>query len=292
MGKIINTKKINKNIIILVFSCDVIENNDHLWYNINVLRGVFMPFVILGTISTIDIIIYVFIGVFCIIGLFKGFVKLVFSLVKGIVSFIAAYFLTKPLCSLLEDGSLGTKINSKILSFITEKAPSTNVEIDLNNYSDQINTAVEEAGVPGFIGNYIGDWLNISDKHSGMTLGSVLSEALTHVCVTILSFVILFIIVSIVLFILFKIFKSIVDKGGLKAVDATLGFITNGVIAFFTVCFVLLILNTVSVIIPAVDTWIKSLIYIEGMEEGAFSIAKVLYENNPLRVILENLFNI
>ena len=59
MGKIINTKKINKNIIILVFSCDVIENNVHLWYNINVLRGVFMPFVILGTISTIDIIIYV-----------------------------------------------------------------------------------------------------------------------------------------------------------------------------------------------------------------------------------------
>ena len=110
-----------------------------------------MSLLVMENMTKLDIIIYVFILLFCVIGLFKGFVKIIYSLLKGFVSLIGAYFLTSPLCNFLTTTSVYTSIRSKILEWTIEKSPSLNNIIDINNYEDQLKVAVDESGIPKFI---------------------------------------------------------------------------------------------------------------------------------------------
>ncbi len=242
---------------------------------------------VVENISNIDLVLYVFVAIFCIIGLFKGFVNTVYSLVKGFVSIIGAYFLTTPVVNYLSSTSFYSTIKEKIFNWTVEKAPSLNNQIDIGNYKEQIVTAAEEAGIPDFLQGFLSNSIKVGEEYIGKSVGDFLSDYLSNAFFTIISFIVLFILISLIVYLIFKIFRTIVDRGGFRIMDRLLGLITNGVVALFIICLLFILFNGIGVVIPSIDEWLKSLIY--DSNEG-FSISKYIYENNPLKIIFDSLF--
>ena len=240
------------------------------------------------TFSLADILIYGFIILFCIIGFAKGLVKIIFSMLQGITSLVVSYFLTKPFSILLCKFSLDEKIANKVCNALVEKAPSLNNVIDLSDYESQILMATEEANLPNFIGKIICSALKVNESFEGMSVGNVLSISIASMIITILSFILVFIIFTIVVMLLSKLFEYLVSFGGLKVVDRICGTILSGVGGLLLASFILLILATIASGVPAVNDFMNNIIYPNGFEEG-FSIAGWLYNNNPLKFVLQNL---
>lgn len=241
------------------------------------------------TFSLADICIYCFIALFCLIGLAKGLVKIVFSMLQGITALVVSYFLTKPVSILISKFSFDEKISDKVFGLLTEKAPSLNNVIDLSNYEAQIIAATEEANLPNFIGKIISNALKINDSFEGMSLGRVLSTSIASMIITIISFILVLIVFSVIIMLLARLFEYLVSFGGLKTLDRLCGMILSGFGGLLLVSFILLVVAIIGSAIPSVNDVMNGFIYPNGYDNEGFSIASWLYDNNPLKFILQNL---
>lgn len=238
--------------------------------------------------TVMDIIVYGILILFLLVGLFKGLVKIVFSFLKGIVTLVITYFLTTPTRNLLYKTGLDDKLTESISKSLLEKAPSLGNTIDVVNYKDQVFEATQEASIPEFIGKIISNIVNLDDVTSG-TIGDAISSSLTMIIMTVISFLIIFVVFSIGVLLLSKLFSYLVSFGGLKTIDRILGMVINGIYGLLLVSLVFLVMSSISSVIPSVGEFIDGLVYPGGKDIDTFSIAKWLYENNPMKFILEGL---
>ena len=65
--------------------------------------------------------------------------------------------------------------------------------------------------------------------------------------------------------------------------------VINGIYGLLLVSLVFLVMSSISSVIPSVGEFIDGLVYPGGKDIDTFSIAKWLYENNPMKFILEGL---
>lgn len=244
------------------------------------------------SLSLMDIFIYIFIIIFLVIGFIRGFVKIVFSFIKGIVALLLTYVLTGPMSKLLCLTSLDESITKSVHDVLIKKAPSLNNVIDFNSYKDQIASASDEAGIPGFIGDIISNFAKFDESSAGVTVGNALSQSIASMIINVIAFIIMFILLTICVSLLSRLFSYFISFGGLKKVDRILGMTINSIYGVLVVSIIFLFASIIASAIPSLNETISGFIYPYGYDENSFSIARWLYENNPMKFIIEGLFKV
>ena len=209
-----------------------------------------------------DIIVILIFGITIFFSMRKGFIFTVALFTKGIVSVIAAYFLSSPLCKLIEGTELGETTRSRISEHLTEKWQESEVYQALPSI-------------------FRGDADDMSQNFIDNT-----ASAINHTAWVILSFIVIIIVIRVVLGALVHATKRSKDKDGFTGtVDWFMGLILGvimGLIAVFL--FLALLFPVASLVAPghAQD--------IMGWFNGSF-FAQGLYDNNLLLLIFSGMFS-
>lgn len=174
----------------------------------------------------------VLILLFIFIGLKKGFINSLLSLVGVLASFIIAFLLAKPIGNALFS-SFGTGLTNTIDASIVAKYPelgqpiSGSVEAVLPNILTSIGIP---SGLHGMIIPFIVS--SIPASATNIVLSTYISGGLSNLVYIVGSFLVLFILLTIIFFIVKLVTKKLIKKIKLVSwVDKLLGFLTYGAIA-------------------------------------------------------------
>lgn len=235
-------------------------------------------------LSIIDIIILVVVGVFAIIGLSKGFIKMIFSLSKKFIALLGSYLLVAPVRGVLLPSKIGLALYNPILNFINEKGGSL---AQLTEFTDeQVSSLAQTMSVPEFIAKLIGDSL-AKNLPEGLTLGESISQTLTYYALTVICFVALFIVILLLVYVLSKLLNSLFESLLLKPFNRLLGLAIGLLLGLFFVSLGLMIMSALSSV-EFVNNLIST--QIEPANE-TFGIARWLYNNNLLVWFLKNVMH-
>lgn len=234
------------------------------------------------SLGKVDVIIYLILLVFIIVGFAKGFMKMLVGLLKTFAAFGTAYFLCNPFASFLGKSKINTLIYDKLLTVFSEKSDIFNVQIDPTNFTGQLDSAAAELNIPAFLTKLIFGGIDVSAFPSDATLGSVVATSLTSAALVVIAFFVLFIVSSILVLLISKLFISMVENFGFRFFDRLLGLIVSGSLGVIIIFGLFIVVNLVGILVPSVNLWLQNQIYYDGYNPNAFSIARVLYENNPL----------
>lgn len=229
-----------------------------------------------------DIVIYLFLLLFIIIGFAKGFMKMLVGLLKTFAAFGTAYFLCNPFAAFLGKTKINNMIYDKLLSIFSEKSEIFNAVIDVENFSGQLDSAAAELNIPEFLNKFIFSGIDASNFSADSTLGSVVASSLTNAALVVIAFIIIFIVATILVLLIGKLFISMVENFGFRFFDRLLGLIVSGSLGVILILGLFIVVNLIGILVPNVSLWLQNQIYYDGYNPDAFSIARVLYENNPL----------
>ena len=241
-----------------------------------------------GMNMNLSIIDYIVIGVIlisAIIGIKKGFVKVLFSLIRKFASFFIAIFLVKPVRSFLRTTVVNEKIYGFFLNWVSGKGEQFNQPVPEGGMSDALKESLK---LPKFLCDLLSKVIGDGSATEGMTLGEVFSETLTYYVLTIIAFILLLIVASIVIALLSKIFVSIFESEQLKGINRFLGFILGIAIGVATIWIAFIIVDFAGTIIPWIQEKVVGMVDPENQE---FGIARWLYNNNFMSTLVQNLLN-
>ena len=231
---------------------------------------------------------YVIIGVVLIaalIGIKKGFIKMLFDLIRKFASFFIALFLVKPFRSFLRTTVVNDKVFDFFLNWLNGKGSPYTEAIPEGGMSDALT---ESLHLPKFIADLLVKVVGDGTATEGMTLGEVLSETLTYYVLTIVAFLVLLIVASIVIMILSKLLTNLFESEGLKGVNRFLGFLLGIVIGVVTIWIAFIVIDFAGTIIPVVQEKATEWINPESEE---FGIARWMYNNNFMSSLVHNLLS-
>jgi uncharacterized membrane protein len=157
--------------------------------------------------------------------------------------------------------------------------------IEPGRIKEQIAQGISELGLPKFIAEAIASGINIGGAEGDMTLAEVLAPSIGSIILTVVSFIMLFILLMIILKIIFNLLNNVFDEGILGAVNRLLGGVLGLIKGGVLVSLVMLLLSTISGIIPALNNFL-----VADLDSG-IGIGKFFYENNPLLVLVKGSFN-
>lgn len=234
-------------------------------------------------LSIVDIVIIIVIGVAAIIGIKKGFIKMLFDLIKKFASLIIAYFLLKPTRNFLAGTIINDKIYDSVLGWATKKGGIFTEEIPEGGLTEAMTT---ELKLPSVVTDLLKKVIGDGSNTTGMTLGEVLSQTLTYYALTIIAFIGLLIIFSIVIRILSKFFTNLFESNGLKGINRLLGLALGAGIAVIIVWIAFIVADFAATCIDSLANIIEEYIDPTNTEPG---VARWLYNNNLLTNILGKL---
>lgn len=242
-------------------------------------------------IISISYIIIVFI--FLCVGIKRGFFKTLISLVKNILSFIFAAFLSDPIAKLLIKTSLGNSLNTKLLDFFNSKGSLYTTTVTEESLHELITNGLNSIHLPESVHSTVFNTINKMVDISGneYTVGEVLAQCISYFICLVVAFLILFIIIRIITGILNKIFETLEQVPVIDSVNKLLGAAINAVIGLLFVCLISYGLTFVIPLDNSVSTWLIETMKLK--ENDVFTISKFFYENNFLTLIItwiQNLF--
>lgn len=227
-----------------------------------------------------DIVIGAFFVIYLIVGLSKGFGKMLLSLIGTVVTLVIAILLAAPFANFLQ----GVLPIDKWLV-----APMYNhfAGIDALNVvvpatQEGMQGLLTSAGVPGFIAIMLAPILfkAVPTSLTGVTGAQYLASSLSWIILVIASAIILFILIRIVIWMLQILFKKLAFRGGAaRAVSHILGGVLGVAKAYFSTLVIMMIL---SLLLPFSFMAPVS----KNLEES--TIGKWIYENNFLQNWLIN----
>lgn len=237
----------------------------------------------------VDLIIIGMILLFAIVGLAKGFLKQVLSMANGLVSIVVSSFLVSTVTKALSNTSLALKLNEKILTLIVDKYPnSALIETNLITTKEELVNAFSESGLSKILSKIAAEFIDITSFSDGEMLADAVSKSVGYFVLSIIIFVLLALIVFIVIKILISILDSIAKEGILNVINRILGLLLGVARALLIVCICLFIVSLLVKFIEPLNTFIVDDLKLET--EG-FGIGKYLYENNPLIILWNLIFN-
>ncbi|MHB1453501.1 MAG: CvpA family protein [Saccharofermentanales bacterium] len=203
-----------------------------------------------------DICFLIFIVLLTVIGMFKGFVRMIVDLFSGIIAFVAAVVLSGPIASALGGMSLFDSSKEKIRTFFLDHAA---------NASETVGKAVAKLQIPEFIKSFI-----LKDAGDPAALiGSgvdTLADKVFMMMLTAVIFIVIMVIIRIVFFILEKSIEGIFKKVKLlNATNKILGGALGFVNAIFTVYIILAILAMTSSTFPQTVSYITESILVSRL---------------------------
>ena len=234
----------------------------------------------------LTIIDYVVIGVVlisAIIGIKKGFIKVLFSLIRKFASFFIALFLVKPVRSFLRTTIVNDKVFDFFNNWTSSKGGAMNEPIPEGGMSEALT---ESLNLPKFISDLLVKVVGDGSTTEGMTLGQVLAETLTYYVLTIVAFLLLLIVASIVIALLSKLLTNLFESEGMKGINRFLGFLLGIAIGVVTIWIAFIVIDFVGAFIPWVQE--KAAEFIEP-EKEEFGIARWMYNNNFMSTLVHNL---
>lgn len=227
-----------------------------------------------------DGIIILILLISVIVGIHKGFLGMIVSLIASIATIVLSSLLCKPFSLLLDSTfNLNEVFTNLFAGMFTGETFTTPIQ---GLVDDKITELIASLDLPEFITKSIQD-LALSKAHvqgGELTLQSIIAEKLSEVALTATSWLILFLLLSIVFFII-KRFVKIFDK---IAIIGTINKVLGGVLAFLlallAICVVMYIFILISSLVPS-----SAVEYVKECKILGF-----FYNQNILAQILTRIF--
>lgn len=240
----------------------------------------------------LDLAIVLFIIIFLIIGIKKGFMSSILSSFSFIAVAIGAFFLYKPLSSLLNnwfglENSIFNSYHTKLIEF------SPNFDKNLLSVSQEdlhsfVKTTLNCGAIPFIPKIMFYLFLNTKSLYtklnsSGLenrTLADIISSSYATFFTTLISYTITFILLLLVVLLFKVLIKKLREIGLIRIVDNTLGAfygIVRALLILVSICFVIKILSPISFMEPITN-------YISNSFFG-----KLIY--NQITNLLDNFFS-
>ncbi len=237
-------------------------------------------------LTTIDIIVLGIILLFAIIGLCKGFVKVVISLSSGLLSLLIAYFLAPKFTTFLQGTVINDKIFGFLLNWVNGKGEIFSQPIPEGGIPEVI---AGELNLPGFLIDFINKLIESDPSYQGQILGEVVANSATYYVLMIIAFIVLSLLARIIIAIISKLLTKLIEKGGaIKFVNRLLGLVVG-------ICKGALIVFFIFWIAGFLSSWIGSLnnLIVEYINPDSpeFGIARWIYNHNFIDYIINNLLN-
>lgn len=235
------------------------------------------------TFGKADIVILIIVLLFGIAGLVRGFLKQILSVANGLVSIIISCLILTPATNLAMNTPLGDMVNDKVLEVVVEKYPQTaEVPLSLIEETEDMSIVFEEAGLSKIASKIACEFINLDKVSSDAYLSDAIAEGIGHLVLSGILFVVLFIVILILIKVLIRVLDSLVDNGILKFVNKTLGLLLGIAKGAILVCIVVLVMSILARYVTSINDFV---IKEFALNSENFSIAKYLYENNPLVLI-------
>ena len=173
------------------------------------------------TPQTVDIVAIVFVLIFAISGLIKGFTKLFFKAVGTIVSLLLAFLLCASVADFLESQfSLVTSLGGKLEGILSK---AFGAELMNTTLEQAINNGIGDLPIGELLMPIIKSFAEDSSIPTTVTLNQIICPTFAYYLVMILSAIVLFIIFKIVFWIIYKVVSSLQKIGAVALADKLLG---------------------------------------------------------------------
>lgn len=234
--------------------------------------------------AVIDIIILVLIAVFALVGYFRGFVKMIFSLSRKLLSFVGAFLLVGPIRDWIIPQGIGDKMTNYINNWLISK--NETIFSITNPTAEELASIKESLKIPNFIFESIENIF--ASNPSDLTLGKAIASTFMYYAMTVICFIILFILLQLIIWLVSKILNALMEAPVLKTFNRLFGLIVGISIGLVIVSVCLLLLSGASKCFSSVNEFVIN--YIDPTSTK-FGITRWLYNNNLLVLLLEQVIH-
>ena len=127
----------------------------------------------------INVIAIIFVLLFGIAGLVKGFLKQILSVANGLGSIIISCLILTPATNLAMNTPLGDMVNDKVLEVVVEKYPQTaEVPLSLIEETEDMSIVFEEAGLSKIASKIASEFINLDKVSSDAYLSDAIAEGI------------------------------------------------------------------------------------------------------------------
>ena len=233
--------------------------------------------------DVISIAYIAIVAIMLIVGLKKGFMKVLINFIKGTLALLVAIALSRPLANFLIGTGAGTGLSNTLVTAFEGKGGIFTDLVYEATKQESISHALAELKLPEVLNNIlftIIDKLITSDyiPAEGATVGFVLGHAISYYIFLVAAFIVLFIAARIVAALLNKILNALLKIPLLGFVNKLAGGVLNAAIGVVVVCFISYGLTMLMTTNEAIATWLTQTMALN--DESVTSISKYFYQNN------------
>ncbi len=234
----------------------------------------------------LDMIIVILFLIFIITGFIKGFTKQTLSSFAWLIALGAATFLCKTLGSLIENTNIGFKLSNSISNWISVKGgEAVNVVVPTFT-SDVLSEALHSLGIPYIFHPFLINNIDVSEAQN-ISIAEFVAPQITSFILIILSFLVIYLLTFLLVKLFSKILGDVIKNSPFGFIDRILGMIWGFLKSVIVISVLMLIVSAImSLPIKSVNDW---LLLDMKLESEQFSIAKFIYENNPILLIISYL---
>lgn len=200
----------------------------------------------------VDIGIVAIILIATLLGLLRGFMRSLFSLIKFAGSFVIAFLLRNPIGSLINRWfNLTSKVSPKIQSYLS--GFSNGLITTSSNDPNILKYEIENSGLSSLLKKIGNSLIGDQTLSQNMTVSDVFSIKAASIISALIAFIVVYVLIRVLSIILPKLFKKLTKKSILGKFDRIFGILfgfVKGVAFVFSMFFVM---SLVSLIPPLTD---------------------------------------
>ncbi|MDD4532707.1 MAG: CvpA family protein [Bacilli bacterium] len=237
----------------------------------------------------ISIVYIVILLLALIIGIKKGFIKMILSLFGVILCFVAAYFLAEPLATWAKNSFTWDQgLTDSIYSWFLSKSSAASQVLNRTDAEIAMPALMNAIGVPGVFQSYVSSFALSSIPVTGASLavGIYIASGLTNIAFSVGAFIAIFIVAVIILSIIQHITKKIMKNTFIGSVDKLLGAIIGLCIGAIFIVVISYGLTFVTAIGGA-GQYISDTLRLN--DDSFWSFGKMIYENNFFSFITDQI---
>ncbi len=230
-----------------------------------------------------DVVSCVFIVIllgFIIFGAVTGLLRSLLHYAKGLISFILALLLCRPVASLFSNLPIVQEGQNNIYSWLCSVNPifSTTFHPDQR---EAVLDALKSLYIPDFLASFLADKITPSIPLEGIELGTSVASTLMMLFLTIICFIILIIVIRLLLILIRRFIKGLLDKlPAIKTVDRVLGALLGVVFGIFIIDILCIAITGITSVpfFNDMSNWFADQMALNNPEQ--FRLSKFFMENN------------
>ena len=233
----------------------------------------------------ITIIFLILLVAFIVIGIVRGFLFSLLSLVGFLIAVVCAFLLSKPVGDALTNSSIGTSMQGSIYDWILTKSNYAAYPLSQELAKEMLPEMLNEIGIPNFLNSFIISLiLPYIPEVATEPIGQYIAHGVANIALVVISFLVLLIVFSLALLFLKRFAKGVNKIPVVGLVNRLLGAVFGlamGVVFLIVVSYGL---NFVA-LIPGANEWLVSELRLT--DSSSWSFAKMLYEQNVIGTLIQ-----